>query len=576
MAGATIGTAYIQVLPSAQGIKGNLQTLFGGDAESAGKGIGSKLGGGIMSGLKGIGVAAAAAITAAAGTAVAIGKQAISSFAEYEQLAGGAKLIWGDAYDTIAEHAANAYKEVQMSQNDYLNAVNGYAVGLKTAMGGDEQAAADLANSVIRAQADVVAALGKDPEAVSNAFSGVMRGNFTMLDNLGLGIAGSQKGMKQVIKEVNAWNKANGNATKYQMGNLADMEAALVDYIEMQGLAGYAQNEASETIQGSLASTKAAWSDLLTGFASDDADLDNLINNFVESALNLGNLIMPRIGNVMSGLSKLLGEALPEIVPVIMQFITDNAGTLADAGIQIFIAILTGFVTAIPELLNALPQIWESIKTAFAENGPAIGEAAWQAFLWIGHGVNNALSSAGEYISTHFSEWISYAGYLAQDFGQTISDGFSALAHEVGMWITENIITPASDAVKGIIAVGQQVVDNIKEGISNAWGGLVQWFKGLWDGVFGHLKANITVNTKSGESPSGFATGLDYVPYDEFPAILHKGEAVLTAEEAGVWRNGGSKGSGTIINQYIQTVPQSPVQLAAATAAQFELARWAI
>lgn len=576
MAGTTIATAYVQILPSAEGIKGKLSDALGGEVESAGRGLAGKLGGGLSTGLK----AAGAAIAAGATAAVAAGKQALENYKVFEQLEGGAKLMFGEEtyYSTVAKNAKNAFKEVQMSQNQYLEQANGFATGLKKNLGNDGQAAADLAHKIITAEADIIAATGKSSESVQNAFNGIMRNNLTMVDNLGLGAElATKKGFKAMMKEVNAWNKEQGRATKYQMGNVADMEAALVDYVAMMGYADYAQREAGDTIEGSLASTKAAWSDLLTGLATGDADLDSLINNFVDSALNLGNLIMPRISNIMTGFSTLLREALPEIVPVITQFITDNAGTLADAGIQIFVAILTGFVAAIPQLLEALPQIWESLKTAFAENGPAIGEAAWQAFLWIGHGVNNALSSAGEYISTHFGEWVASAGALAADFGQTMGQGFSELTRQVGLWITENIITPASDAVKGIVSVGKEVVDNIKEGISSAWDGLVQWFKGIWNSIFGNLKANIQV-TKSG-SPEGagkFATGLDYVPYDEFPAILHKGEAVLTADEASVWRSGGSGGGGMTINQYIQSVPQSPVQLAAATASQFELARWAI
>ena len=574
MAGTTIGTAYVQILPSAQGIKGNLTKALGGELGSAGKGLANRLGGGLVNGLKTVGVAAGAALAAGIGSAVTIGKQSLANFKEYEQLAGGAQLMFGDAFDTVAKNASTAYSRVQMSQNDYLRSVNNFATGLKRSMKGDEQAAAELSDKIITAEADIVAALGKTPEEVHNAFAGVMKGNFTMLDNLGLGIAGSQKGMKQVIKEVNAWNKANGQATKYQMGNYSDMEAALVDYVEMCGLSGYAQEEAAGTIEGALSSTKAAWSDLLTGMADNDADMDSLINNLIDSATNLATLILPRIQTIADGFSQFLTTALPIITPIITQFITDNLPTLVDAGIQIFLALVTGFITAIPQLVESLPMIFESIKQAFIDNGPALEQAGKDLFFMIGNGVNNALSAAGNYISTHFGEWCASAGELAQNFGATMSAGFQELSRQISLWINQNLIMPANDAVQGFIDCGRQVVDNIKEGIKNAWNGVATWFKNLWNSLFGNLKANIQV-TKSG-SPAGagsFATGLDYVPYDEFPAILHKGEAVLTAEEANVWRNGGK---GMTINQYIQSVPQTPVQLAAATASQFEMARWAL
>ena len=252
MAGTTIGTAYVQILPSAQGIQNNLMKAFGG-AENTGVGVGNKLGGGIAKGLKVVGAAAGAAIAAGAGAVVAIGKQALSNYKDYEQLAGGAQLMFGEAYDTVSKYAATAYDRVQMSQNDYLRQVNGFATGLKTSLNGDSQAAAELADKIVKAEADIVAATGNTQEAVQNAFNGIMRGNFVMLDNLQLGIKPTKAGMQEVIDKVNEWNKAQGKATQYQMDNLADMQAALVDYVEMVGISGYAQMEASKTIEGSLA-----------------------------------------------------------------------------------------------------------------------------------------------------------------------------------------------------------------------------------------------------------------------------------------------------------------------------------
>lgn len=165
--------------------------------------------------LKTIGKIGAAAVAAGSTAVLAIGKQALSAYADYEQLAGGAELMFGEAYDFIAEKAKNAYSTVQMSQNDYLQQVNGFATGLKTALGGNEQAAAELADRIINAEADVVAATGNSQEAVQNAFNGIMKSNYTMLDNLQIGITPTKEGFQEVIDKVNEWNAANGRATAY-------------------------------------------------------------------------------------------------------------------------------------------------------------------------------------------------------------------------------------------------------------------------------------------------------------------------------------------------------------------------
>ena len=245
-----------------------------------------------------------------AGVVADVGKAAYTSYARYEQLAGGAQLMFGDAYDFVAEKARNAYKTVQMSQNDYLQQVNGFATGLKTALGGNVQAAAELADKVITAEADVVAATGTTQEAVQNAFNGIMKSNFTMLDNLQLGIAPTKEGFQQLIDKVNEWNAENGEATAYTIDNLADCQAALVDYIEMQGLAGYAANEAAGTIEGSTASMKAAWQNLATGMADSSADMEGLTKDFVDSVFTAGKNIIPRVQQIVTGVGTATAEAI--------------------------------------------------------------------------------------------------------------------------------------------------------------------------------------------------------------------------------------------------------------------------
>lgn len=245
-----------------------------------------------------------------AGVVADVGKAAYTSYARYEQLAGGAQLMFGDAYDFVAEKARNAYKTVQMSQNDYLQQVNGFATGLKTALGGNVQAAAELADKVITAEADVVAATGNSQEAVQNAFNGIMKSNYTMLDNLQLGIAPTKEGFQQLIDKVNEWNAENGEATAYTIDNLADCQAALVDYIEMQGLAGYAANEAAGTIEGSTASMKAAWQNLATGMADSSADMEGLTKDFVDSVFTAGRNIIPRVQQIVTGVGTATAEAI--------------------------------------------------------------------------------------------------------------------------------------------------------------------------------------------------------------------------------------------------------------------------
>lgn len=299
-----------------------------------------------------------------AGVVADVGKAAYTSYARYEQLAGGAQLMFGDAYDFVAEKARNAYKSVQMSQNDYLQQVNGFSTGLKTALGGNVQAAAELADKVITAEADVVAATGTTQEAVQNAFNGIMKSNYTMLDNLQLGITPTKEGFQQLIDKVNEWNAETGEATAYTIDNLADCQAALVDYIEMQGLSNYAAEEAARTIEGSTASMKAAWQNLATGMADSSADMEGLTQDFVDSVFTAGKNIIPRVQQIVTG----VGTATVEAISYLRE--TNSAIDLLVTAFEFAATAATVAGTAIGA--NMAGKAIANIATIFTANASAL------------------------------------------------------------------------------------------------------------------------------------------------------------------------------------------------------------
>lgn len=576
----------------------NLFELFvkiGVDDQASGKlkDIGGKLGDGLKTAAK-VGVAAVGAASAAI---VGLTKSAVDGFAEYEQLVGGAQLMFGNAYETVAKNAQDAYKTVQMSQNEYLQQVNGFATGLKTALGGNEQAAAELAHNIVKAEADIIAATGNTAENVQNAFNGIMKSNFTMLDNLQIGITPTKEGFQEVIDKVNEWNKANGEATNYQMGNLADMQSALVDYIDMVGMSGYAQREASETITGSISSMKSAWSNLLTGLADDSADLETLVNNLVDSITGYtdesGNRVKGVVDNVfpvikasLNGIGKLIKEVFPVAMQYIPQIITEFLPTIADAAVGIVTSIGTAIFDNIDQIIEFGQQMLDSllegitsnvgnisgpvseIITKFGsfilENLPEIIMAGINILIALVQGI---VESIPELATAATKAIIELAAYLisAENLDKIISLGadlINALSEGI-----ENV-------VEELVSVGEDIIESIKSGISSAWNGLVSWFNNLWDSLFGNRTVNVSVNTSTNGSHAG---GLAYVPFDGYIAELHKGERVLTASEASAYNRGenANNTSGITIIQNIQSVPQTPVEFAAATEAYFEQARWA-
>lgn len=363
---------------------------------------------------------AALAASAAAATAVgALAKEAIASFGDYEQLAGGARLMFGEAYDYIAEKAKTAYKDIQMSQNDYLEQVNGFAIGLKTAMGGDELGAAKLADRIVTAEADIVAATGNTAENVQNAFNGIMKNNYTMLDNLQIGITPTKEGFQELIDKVNAYKEAQGDATRYTIDNLADCQNALVDYIEMRGLAGYAQAEGADTLQGSMASMTAAWQNMLTGMADPTQDFDELISALIDSVLNFSNNLMPRIMAVLpqmaTGITELTENLLPLIPDTLEQMLPsviegansliaallDTLSAVADTAIpivtenadEIINTLLSGLISAVPNLASSAADLCSALVMAILDNADIITQGAVDIVLALAQGLTDNLDS---------------------------------------------------------------------------------------------------------------------------------------------------------------------------------------
>lgn len=393
------------------------------------------------------GLAAAAKVGAAAVSAAATGiavltKKALNNYAEYEQLAGGARLMFGEAYDYIADKAANAYKTVQMSQNDYLQQVNGFATGLKTALGGNEQAAAELADKIINAEADVVAATGNSQEAVQNAFNGIMKSNYTMLDNLQIGITPTKEGFQEVIDKVNDWNAANGRATEYQIENLADCQSALVDYIEMVGMQGYAADEAAKTIQGSVASMKAAWSNLLTGIADDNADFKTLTEQFVDSLVTVGENIIPRINIIIQGLTQLITEASQTIIPMAVQILLENLPSIVAAGMDLIIALVSGILDNIDMLIDCVLEMVDVIVDKLIDNLPKLIDGGIRLIAALANGliraIPNLVSKIPQIISSIVKGIISGIPAIF-DVGKNIVEGLWNGIKSMGSWVSGKV-----------------------------------------------------------------------------------------------------------------------------------------
>lgn len=728
----------------------------------------------------------------ATGAAISIGKASLDSYGEYEQLVGGVETLYKNSAKTVEQYAKRAFANVGMSANDYMETSTSFAASLVSSLAGDTDAAAEMSNMAISDMADNWNKMGSSVQSVQDAYRGFSKQNYTMLDNLKIGYGGTKTEMQRLLADADALNAKQRIYTKYSIDSFSDIVQAIHVVQTEMGITGTTADEAASTIQGSTASMKSAWENLLTGIADPEQNFQGLMDDFVNSFIGAGNNIIPRIKQIVptliDGLSEIVTQLAPYVSSVIMELeptveeglqalfgglssvanelqpiVSDVFSFLGEAAISgittalensdfsFLLDIFDGIKNAVPVIESLAPALvtvgaaakgWEigkklqSIVTGFdeakvavslfsmglsdaeiaqgalngtlkasevlaglltgkislmtlAQTAAAKAQAAFNAVLaanpialvvvaigaLVGilavlyaknedfrNKVNAAWESVSEkvqgvvdflmpYIAAAMdsiknvvekvvkslvpvAESIGKAFSAAWDLAKTVwswaSAFFSAIVQAIitifrqftpliggifgaafavvkTVWgvatsffkaifdaitgvfsVIDGVLTgdfsKAWEGIKGIFgsvfsfftSVGNNVVNGIKSGISALWGGLTSFVKGLWNGIKGIFTINASDVKNNTGSNSRRAGGLDYVPYNDYVANLHRGEMVLTAREADEYRkNGVQGGTGFVVNQTIYAAKQTPVELAAATRAAFQRARWA-
>jgi len=238
------------------------------------------------------------------GTAIVdVGKQAVSSQAEYEQLVGGVETLFKDSAKEVQHYADIAYKTAGMSANQYMETVTSFSASLLQGLNGDTAKAAKIADMAIIDMSDNANKMGTSMEMISNAYQGFAKDNYTMLDNLKLGYGGTQEEAARLINDT----KVMGEAFKATAKNVKDVPfdkflEAIHKVQENMGITGTTAKEASDTISGSVASMKSAWQNLLTGIANSQLDRKQLVKNFTDSIKTAAKNLIPTVKETIKGL----------------------------------------------------------------------------------------------------------------------------------------------------------------------------------------------------------------------------------------------------------------------------------
>lgn len=356
----------------------------------------------------------AAGVGAAATGLATLGVAAVNAYGDFQQLEGGIETLFGargaesveeyaelvgksvdevrDEFDMLMEaqslameNANNAYKTAGLSANDYMETVTGLAASLKQSTE-TEVEAAEAADQAIIDMADNANKMGTSMDAIQNAYQGFAKQNYTMLDNLKLGYGGTKTEMERLLADATALT-----GIEYDIDNLADVYEAIHVIQTELGITGATAAEASTTIQGSVTAMGAAWSNLVVGIADENANLEELIENFVDSVEIVVINMLPIVEQVLSGIGTLIETLLPIIVARIPEIVNTVLPNLLVSGTNMLLTIINGIVAALPELANTAYQLIAQLVTCITNNAGTVIGSGSETLLQFITGIANAI-----------------------------------------------------------------------------------------------------------------------------------------------------------------------------------------
>ena len=467
--GIELGKAYVQIVPSAQGIKSALTEMFDEETDGLGEQTGQSIGQKLVGNLKNVIVAAG------------IGKiisDSINMGGALQQSLGGVETLFKDSADTVKEYAAQAYRTVGLSANNYMEQTTSFAASLLSSVSQDTNAAAQLANMAMVDMADNANKMGTDMQDIQNAYQGFAKQNYTMLDNLKLGYGGTQAEMQRLLNDA---TKISG--VKYDLGNLADMYSAIHIIQQEMDITGTTAKEAAITLTGSFAAMKAAAENVM-GNWSTGADLTEPLQALADTAQTfLVDNLLPMIGNVLAGIPEIVYSLVPELLqtgtellsslaqgftegiqeffstalPQLLAFtdqLRDNAASFVDAGLNLITQLINGLIAGLPDLIAYVPDIIINICGIINDNMPKILAEGVSIIVQLVVGIVKAVPD------------------LLANWKKILQAVLSVISAINWLNIGKNILTGVANGVK---SMGTSMLNAFKGGFSSA----LAWIKSL-------------------------------------------------------------------------------------------------
>lgn len=457
-----LAKAYVQIIPSAEGIKGKISSVLNGEASSAGDSAGESIGSSIASAIK--------KAIAAAGIGAAI-KSSLSEGSDLQQSIGGVETLFKESAGVVEEYAKNAYKTAGLSANDYMETVTGFSASLLQGLGGDTGKAAEIANTALTDMSDNANKMGSNMQDIQNAYQGFAKQNYTMLDNLKLGYGGTQSEMIRLINDSGVLNEKIDSLDNVTFDQMIMAIHAVQDNLDITGTTA---KEAATTFSGSLYAMQAAGKNLLANLSlGEDISpslraLTDTIDTFVF------NNLLPMIGNILEQLPTMLDYGITTAVRS-LNILANNADTIFTQGVSLLTELVTGIISNIPYLLeagihvvsefgNALVNAdWTTIGTNLIN---MLREKTDQAAGEILGTDGNLIGSVANAITTHLPEVLEKGSEILLTIANGFLQNLPVMIQNVGNMVS-SVVAFILQSLPVVLQTGAQLLLELVQGISN-------------------------------------------------------------------------------------------------------------
>lgn len=386
-------------------------------------------------------------------------KDSVNAYAELEQNIGGSEAVFGEYAKAVQGYAADAYKTMATTQSDYLATANKMGA-LFQGSGLTAQRSMELTTMAMQRAADMASVMGIDTQSALDAVTGAAKGNYTMMDNLGVAMNATT---------LDAYAMSKGYETAFnKMSNAEKAEIAMQYFFENTSkYAGNFEREATETISGSLGQLTAAVQTWVAGLGNASADVTHLTQNIVDAFNSVVANVTPVVQNIISQLPVVVQAVIPAITslfPQLLQTAFELVGTLAD-----------GVLSSLPQLIDtAIPLIVGFIEE-IVNNLDKIIDTGIEVLLALINGIINALPRLIEMAPTIIMK---VASALIQNTPQILAAGIQLI-----LALIQGFLYMIGDIGKAVKDIGKKIVETFKTTDLKTIGTNI--IRGLWDGIVG-------------------------------------------------------------------------------------------